>query len=199
MPAWATGVDSSVDALNVAVALKLGSAAASTTYVPLTDGRLADARTPIAHTHAASAVTGFDAAAAAAVLTAVTTKGIANIGSIGTTEVVLATAPSITGDGAKRFKITASFKNMVSTVATDVFVLRIKNGAAVIKEHQVFVYGSSAGGWAGSGGQDAFTTDVPAVGTHAYSCVVARVLGTGLGTVEAAAVAPLEILIERIT
>jgi len=121
----------------------------------------------------------------------VTAQVTANVGSITTTDVVLVTAPAVTGDGIKRFKITASFEYVTST-AGDRYIAKIKAGGVQIKDGLLTCVTASS---------DSFTlvtTHVPATGACVYTLTVYRWQGTGTGLVSGWASAPIEIIVERI-
>lgn len=130
---------------------------------------------------------------------AISTKVTASVGSItGAADVAIVTSSAgVTGDGVKRFKITASFWCFNSTVANDGFDFKIKDqstGAtiATFREQASSTAGLSAGG--GS----FIVSDVPAIGSHVYQITAIRTSGTGTGTVSASATAPAEILVEQV-
>lgn len=126
---------------------------------------------------------------------AVDAKGTANIGPF-TAETTIANAVSVTGDGVKRFKITASFYALNGTVAGDVFEVKLKDSTA----------GTISGTWRIlipvspfiADGRTICVTAVPAVGSHVYQMTLTRASGSGSGTVLAGAADPIEIVVEQI-
>lgn len=200
--AWTNLVDSQIAAEAAAVALKLGTATAEATYVPLSDARLTDARVPIGHSQAASTITDFSAAVDARVslvfTPAVTARATASVGGISTTEVPVLTAPTVTGDGVKRFKISAMFQLIVGTVDGDQFDLKLKDstlGTVLTAQRTTILAGT---GWKQADGVAVVVSDVPAAGLHAYQLAAVRAGGTGTGSVFGTTTAPIEIIVERI-
>ena len=106
-------------------------------------------------------------------------------------------ALSVTGDGVKKFKITASFQSMTGTVVGDVFAFYLKDGATVIKTHRVYVT-SALQGFIGAAGGTITAVDTPAVGSHSYTLTAIRLNGTGTGVVVGNAAAPIDIIVEQI-
>ena len=126
---------------------------------------------------------------------AVSTKTAGSVGptSAGTALSIL-TAPSVIGDGVKRFKVTASIRTMAGTVANDFFTLtlvEVASGATVGLFSVAFVNTISG---IFSPAITVVASDVPAAGTRTYRLDVARTGGTGTVT----ATGPMEILVEQI-
>jgi len=127
----------------------------------------------------------------------VSAKTTASVGpGIGTVETVIATAPAITGDGVKRFKITGTCYGVSSSVAGDTFEIRLKDSttATVLQSQKV----ACPIAVAYSDGKTIVVSNVPAVGSHVYTFVAIRITGTGAGTVPGSAAFPIEIIVEQI-
>ena len=109
----------------------------------------------------------------------------------------LLSAPSITGDGVKKFKITVNFQAITSTGASDVFNINIDDSTlSNILTNRQFVMPATAGSQIGA---CMTTVDVPAVGAHVYRLTGTRTAGSGIGTLPANANSPIEIIVEQIT
>jgi len=105
-------------------------------------------------------------------------------------------APSITGDGVKKFKITANFAAITSTGANDVFNLTIEdNTLGTVLSTRTKYMPATAGAASGS---CMTTVNVPAAGTHVYRLAGQRAGGTGIGTLPGNAASPIEIIVEQI-
>ena len=100
-------------------------------------------------------------------------------------------APAVTGDGVKKFKITASGFSVHCTVPGDVFEFIIKDGAAILNKCRVNAvsYTDSI---------SLVATDIPAAGSHSYTLTGVRITGTGTGLVVGSAATPIEIIVEQI-
>lgn len=125
----------------------------------------------------------------------VTTRYTAPTAPIAAASYIHAIAPAVTGDGAKRFRISVTAWQMTGA-AGEVFDLAINDQTAgtVLALHRVPIASSTM-----SNGITFVATDVPAAGSHVYNCSAARVLGTGTAIIQAAATAPREITVEQIT
>jgi hypothetical protein len=108
----------------------------------------------------------------------------------------LLSAPSITGDGAKKFKITANFTSITSTGANDIFNMTIRDSTLVTVLSARYIPMPATAGAAA--GHCMTTVDVPAVGAHVYQLAGERVGGTGIATVQGYSNAPIEIIVEQI-
>jgi len=110
---------------------------------------------------------------------------------------VLLVAPSITGDGVKKFKITVNFYAIVNTGAGDVYEVAIMDATTgIVLAGRYIPMNAGAGNVAG---QAITTSDVPAVGGHVYQIVGKRLAGTGTAQLVGAATLPTEITVEQIT
>ena len=90
----------------------------------------------------------------------------ATLGPGFTTEATIVSSPAITGDGVKRFKVSVALGLTSTTVATDVFILRIRlDNAAGTVLREVYAQASSAAGISTLG---TTVTTVPPVGSHTY-------------------------------
>ena len=128
----------------------------------------------------------------------VSTKVTTNVGpTSGTAELTLITAPPVTGDAVKRFKITASFWCLSGSVNGDRFRMYLK-GSSPANPVATFDFTVTNGTMSGS---TLSISDVPIVGAQTYSLTILRVSGTGTATLNATPVvagAPFEILVEQI-
>jgi hypothetical protein len=109
----------------------------------------------------------------------------------------LLSAPSITGDGVKKFKITANFYAINNTGANDVYEVNIIDltlGTVLAGRYIPMLAG--AGNVAG---QCITTVDVPAAGAHVYQITGSRLAGSGVGSLVASTTHPIEIIVEQIT
>jgi len=108
----------------------------------------------------------------------------------------LLSAPSITGDGVKQFKITVNFTAITSTGASDIFNMTIEDATlGVILTTRNIPMGATAGTVTGA---CMTTVDVPAAGAHVYRLAGTRLQGTGVGTLPAAVTFPIDIIVEQI-
>lgn len=113
------------------------------------------------------------------------------------TETDVVSAPAVTGDGVKKFKITATVWTLGATVAGDIFELRLKDASSgtLLTAQRVMAQITSTGA---TDGATITTAHVPAAGTRVYKLAVIRTGGTGTGTVKATATSPAEIIVEQI-
>jgi len=113
--------------------------------------------------------------------------------STGTPSQNVVTAPSVTGDGTKRFKVTANVYGVFDLGGSGSSCeLRLMDGATVLAAQVVpLVYS----GLAANGGS-VVTTNVPSVGVHTYKLVLAYVSGDCY--VIATPTTPCEIIVEQI-
>jgi len=109
----------------------------------------------------------------------------------------LLSAPSITGDGVKKFKITVNFQAITSTGASEVYNINIDDSTlGVILTNRQFIMPATAGSQIGA---CMTTVDTPAAGSHVYRLTGTRTAGAGIGTLPANANSPIEIIVEQIT
>jgi hypothetical protein len=112
------------------------------------------------------------------------------------TGTLILAAPSITGDGVKKFKITANFHAITSTGTNDEFNFTIEDSTtSTVLSTRGVLMPSAAGQEAG---QCMVTTNVPTAGAHVYKLCGGRVGGTGIATVVAAPGFPIDIIVEQI-
>jgi hypothetical protein len=105
-------------------------------------------------------------------------------------------APSITGDGVKKFKITANYSSVSSTGANDVFNITIEDiTTSTVLTGRYTPMPATAGSVPGA---CITTVDVPAAGAHVYRLAGVRTGGTGIGTINAAPTYPIDIIVEQI-
>jgi hypothetical protein len=135
----------------------------------------------------ALAAGGRDAAVVAQVTT--TVGGITNAGFV-----TLVTAPTVTADGVKRLKISASCQAMNSTVTGDAFTLTLWEDATQIRSG----YAILPTGQSSSNAVNICVSRVPTAGAHVYKLTANRVGGTGTGNVVGVATDPIEIIVEQI-
>ena len=131
---------------------------------------------------------------AANLFKATRTLATANVGpTSGITALPVLSAPAVTGDGAKRFRISASIFKVAGTVDGDEFILQLRDENLT----SMAVFSITIGNGKSSG-RTISATQVPTAGTHTYTLAIYRVNGTGTATVVAAALSPLEIIVEQI-
>lgn len=119
-----------------------------------------------------------------------------NFGGITSSQSTVLTAPAFTPISASRIiKITARWRSIVSTVANDIFSLRI-NEVSVGQINEVNV-GDTSGSGKG-GGTNICYVPSPSATSHTYALAADRVAGSGTGTIEAAATYPIQIIVEDI-
>jgi len=122
---------------------------------------------------------------------AVTAQVTANVTGITTSDVVIATAASVAGDGVKKFRITTSFEQIVS-VSGDIYIVKIKANGTQIKQGLFTCKASTA---TDSGA--VITSHVPAAAC-VYTATATRFSGTGTGAVYASATSPIDLIVEQI-
>lgn len=111
----------------------------------------------------------------------------------GTTELTVATAPAITGDGTSKVKISVAWNSMTFSVAGDIFEIHIKDGATQLANYRVKGQGTTA-----EAGGSTFVVDVPSAAAHTYTATVQRITGTGTVTMAAGSTQPITILVEQL-
>lgn len=114
---------------------------------------------------------------------------------------VFSGVPSVTGNGATRFRISCSFQVLTGTVVGDVYDLYLLDSTTgtILKTQRCYVTAATGGGsFIGAPGQTLMTIDTPATGAHVYNVAYRRVAGTGTGTLSASATAPLDLVIEQL-
>lgn len=124
---------------------------------------------------------------------AVTAQVTANVTGIGASDIVVATAPSVTGDGVKRFRITASFEQIVSA-SGDIYIMKLKANGTQVKDG-LFTCKTSTASDSGT----LVTTHVPASGACVYTLTAVRFSGSGSGAVYGSATSPIDIIVEQIS
>ena len=126
---------------------------------------------------------------------AVVTQSTATQGPGFATNVTVITAPVVTGDGVKRFKITGKSANTTFTVAGDVFDFKLLCDGTVIANYRKSITTGSDGGV-----PPLIVSDVPAAGSHTYTMSLGRVSGTGTATITPSTITgdKIEIIIEQI-
>ena len=120
-------------------------------------------------------------------------KVTANVSGITGSDVTLVTAPVVIGNGVKRFKISATFRQIVSN-SGDVYILNIRYNGTVIKDLVVFCNTSTAGD-----GGTVVATNIPTAGNATYSFTIYRFSGAGTGMVQATTTSPIEIFVEQVS
>lgn len=106
----------------------------------------------------------------------------ANVGpTSGTTELTLATLAAFTADGATVVALSFNWYNVTCTVTTDIFQVRLREGATLLQPWLLPPNGTANLGsgfcqWIGT----------PSAGSHTYNVSLLRVGGTGTATYVAA-------------
>lgn len=122
-------------------------------------------------------------------VTGVYVKGTSNVGpTSGTTVLDVISCTAITGDGATPWEITVDLASITFTVASDVFEVRIQNGATQLHSHRIQAAGAVSSAQAGS---TLVTINVPAAGSQTYKATIVRVAGTGTATVAGSSTSPI--------
>ena len=206
--AWANAVQTILNALGTTYATKVHAHVKADAGLALVDNT-SDADKPVSTAQAAAdtaakaranhtgtqlaaTVSDFAASVDARLPVAAVAQVTTSIPGITTTDVILVTAPAVTGDGVKRFKITASLLAF-SSVAGDVFTFKIKDNGTQVR----FATGTMAAGSYINTNQMTISL-VPAAGSHVYTLTAVRASGTGSGTGSGTIDNPLEIIVERI-
>lgn len=115
----------------------------------------------------------------------------------GTTDLVVLTLGSITGDGTAQVEIEFDAYNAVGTVATDTFFVSIWDGATAgsgtkLAEKLIVLNGNL-----NSGGLHVRAIDTPSAGSHTYTARIQRNAGTGTMQIAAAAGRPYIITLRQ--
>jgi len=119
-------------------------------------------------------------------------KATANVGSITTSEVTLATVSSyVVNDASTKIKVSFSWFGFASTVSGDVFEIRLKRGSTIIAISRLRL-----GSTAVHEGSSVFTFETPGSGTYTYTAVAIRISGTGTGTLSAGSTSPATLTVE---
>lgn len=126
---------------------------------------------------------------------AVVTQSTGTLGPGFTTAAPIITAPSVTGDGVKRFKVTGKSAVTQFTAVGDIFDYRLNYGATVIAAYRVIVTSTSY-----ASTPTLTVSHVPAAGAAIYSLSAIRVSGTGTALISPTALAGdiIEIIVEQI-
>lgn len=126
---------------------------------------------------------------------AAVTQSTGTLGPGFTTDAPIITAPAVTGDGVKRFKITGKSSVTQFTAVGDIFDFRLKDGATVIAVHRMVVVSTSY-----AHTPILTVSHVPTAGSHTYSMSLVRVSGTGTALISPTAITGdvLEIIVEQI-
>ena len=177
----ATPTDPTVPATSVALARLRHAASATTIPTAKIDNLIV-----------ATTLRGIPAA-----MVAVSAQQTTNSASFYNPNTVLLVAPSITGDGVKKFKITANFYAITNTGTGDVYEVGIMDATAGTNLAARYIPMNAGAG--NVAGQAIATVDVPTAGAHVYQLVGKRLAGTGTASLVAAATTPTEIIVEQIT
>lgn len=121
--------------------------------------------------------------------------------TVGTTELLLATAPAFVADGTTLVEIGYSWYNVSQTISTDIFFMRLYDGASVGSGTQLAEYLLPAAvvGAAGNGGGGYIRSVItPTAGSHTYTARIVRSGGTGTANVTASAVRVAAITIKQV-
>ena len=126
---------------------------------------------------------------------AVVNKTTAAVGpTSGTARQAVVVAPNVTGDGVKKFKITASVPMVQGTVVTDHFYLVLLDATTGVDFANYLVPFTTTTAGIFSPGGTYTVYDTPAAGLHGYRLDIMRAFGTGTGLVYL----PAEIIVEQI-
>lgn len=129
---------------------------------------------------------------------ALSTAGSASVGpTSGTTELVVCTAPAFTADGTTIVELSFSWYNITQTVATDLFFVRLYDGATAGAGTQLAQHFPPNALNSGGGYTRAVFT--PTAGAHTYTARLVRSSGTGTASVIAAADRPMVILLRQVS
>lgn len=132
-----------------------------------------------------------DAAIAAVVPVNGETTVTLNVGpTSGTGQLTLATSPALTFDGVRPVDVALSWYSVVQTVATDVFVITLYDGATQLARARTT-------GATGLSGLLAFR-HTPSAGVHTYTAKLWRFSGTGTATLAATADTPMQLRVNEI-
>lgn len=129
-------------------------------------------------------------------LNAVSASDTTGSGAFVAGEAVLVTAPSVTGDALKQFKIGFTWYGVSSSVPGDVIQIRIKKGATVIGFVQLLT--TTGTGTSALVGGGFFALDTPAAGSTVYTATAIRLFGTGSCNVYASSFAPMTLIVEHV-
>lgn len=113
------------------------------------------------------------------------------------TELDVITAPAVTIAGTtRRLRISFHARNMQSSVASDVFVIRIKEGATILQEaHFLSAVATAAESMATD---FSAIVDSPSAASHTYKVTATRAIGTGNLTISGTASAPITLTVEDV-
>lgn len=104
--------------------------------------------------------------------------------TVGTTELVLVTAPSVTVDGTTEVEVSFCWYNVAQTVGTDSFFIRLVDGPTAGSGTNIatwFLNPSTS-----TGGGNIRTVVTPLAGAHTYTARLYRNAGTGTATLQSA-------------
>lgn len=113
-----------------------------------------------------------------------------------TTELDVLTASSVTINATnRRLRLTWHCRAITCTVAgTDIYTMRIKEGATVLGESN---YLAVVTGAAATGGCDfSVTVDSPTAAAHTYKVSIQRAVGSGAATIQGSATGPMTLTVE---
>lgn len=114
----------------------------------------------------------------------------------GTTELDVITAPAVTPAGTnRRLRITFHARAYTCTLATDLFVVKIKEGATVLAEAH---YNPDDTGAVSIGTDFTAWVSSPTAVAHTYKATIVRAIGTGTASVSATATAPITLAVEDV-
>lgn len=111
------------------------------------------------------------------------TTGITASSSATSTSLTVAST-TITAPGGIPYELSFSWYNVIKSVATDVFLVQIREGATVLA---TFLLNTTN---VNGGSGYVRTVLVPATGNHTYDAVLTRSSGTGTGTLSATTSTP---------
>ena len=111
-------------------------------------------------------------------------------------ETDVVTAPAFTPISSSRLiKITAFFRGWQASVATDIFAVRLKEGATQLQEKLIR---SQSAGTGSDGNFIQVYVASPSAAAHTYKLTGVRLSGTGTMTLQADATYPCQIIVQDI-
>lgn len=114
----------------------------------------------------------------------------------GTTELDVITAPAVVPVGAnRRLRLSFHARGLSCTVATDIFLLQIKEGATVLNQAH---YNPANTGVASGASDFSAWVSSPTTASHTYKVTIVRATGTGTASVSATATAPITFAVEDV-
>ena len=129
------------------------------------------------------------------VLRSAVTAKVTSSASVGGTEVTVVTAPSITGDGTQKWKITVSWGGFIDISADSSFRVTIKESAAYLMAGDFHTRLASSGTERGGAGSLSCVV-TPSAASHTYAMIAQRRAGGAGSSIYAHAEVPATIMVE---